>query len=176
MSKSARDNMPGEGQTQDCRRAGRLRQRFVRHGSTTRRNLLQVGAGLAAATGLPRGLGRSSHRSNYGQPPAGAEHRRSDDRPGAPSHALAGRLGGEAPAVAATPQAPRSLFPARLHRGMSVLAVARVDANGPLFAREPRNPDLSVAWPGRTRTASRTSPRCSRRRPATRWSGKASGT
>ena len=64
MSKSARDSMPGEGQREiadgqtDCGGASSDTR------STTRRRLLQIGAGIAAVTGLPRGVGSPAIAQN----------------------------------------------------------------------------------------------------------------
>src|ERR1700692_1505915 len=110
--------------------------------SNMRRDVLQMGAGLAAVTGLSRDF------------VAPAVARDAINVPKAPNIIVLMTdqkrhrgLDGKESALPAAAQAPWPLLPARLYGRMSMLAVARADADGPLCAREPRNPDLFVARP-----------------------------
>ena len=117
-------------------------------GSTTRRRLLQAGAGLAGMAGLPRGLGApaiaqanvnlprspnivvlmTDQERNHTHWPGGWAEKNLSSLQRLKHHGLSFRRA----YTAACQCSPR----------------ARFDANGPLFAREPRNPDISLAWPG----------------------------
>lgn len=105
-----------------------------------------------------RRLGRQRARSpcacgQADQHPEGAEHRRADDRPGAPPCALAGRMGGKEPAVADAAQAPWSLFQPRLYLRLPMLAVPRRDADRSLLAGQPGDSHVFVAGPSSHRSA-----------------------
>ena len=115
--------------------------------SSTRRSVLQMGAGLAAVTGLSRELvAPAIARDPITVPKAPNIIVLMADQERHHRHWPDGWVEKKS-ALAATAQAPWSLLPPRLYGCMSMLAFARPDADGSFCARESRHPDLSMARP-----------------------------
>ena len=148
MGKSARidESTDGQGEIRDGQTGSGSAS--LKTKSATRRNLLQMGAGLAAVTGLSRGLvGPAIARDPVNMPKAPNIIVLMTDQERHHRHWPDGWTEKNLPSLQRLKR-PWSLLPTRLYGRMSMLAVARADADGPLCAGEPRNPDLSVAWPG----------------------------